>query len=70
MSALTALLIRSLCGEPKPTGERAVLLWECRYIRAEQAWMKRGCYGWWRYVGYLRAQQRRLLELRKGRVSR
>ena len=69
MSTHMALLMRSLFGEPKPAGERAILLWKCRQIRADQAWMRRGCYAWWRYVGYLRAEQQRLLEIRKGRVS-
>lgn len=64
----TDLLMRSLFGDrPLPPGERASLLWGCRRIRADRAWIKVGCYAWWIHTEILQATQHKLLALRHAR---
>jgi hypothetical protein len=60
----TELLMRGLFGEPLPTTARGKALWVCRRERATRAWIKPGCYAWWRFTDYLKAAQKDLLALR------
>lgn len=58
------LLIRALFGDPFDAhgSRRRRLLKQARHIRALRAWVKVGCYAWWRLTDDLKYIQR---EIRK-----
>lgn len=52
-------------GEPAPPkSERGKLLHTIRHLRALRAWVRNGCYAWWRLTGDIEYQQKQLVALR------
>lgn len=50
---------------PKPrTTVRGKALDACMRLRDTRAWIKPGCYAWWRYTDSIKAAQRRLAAIR------
>lgn len=55
---------------PKPrTSVRGRALDACMRLRDTRAWIKPGCYAWWRYTDSIEAAQRRLVDMRYARAA-
>ncbi|MGO4673013.1 hypothetical protein AB4Z40_08945 [Bosea sp. 2YAB26] len=52
--------------KPRST-ERGKLLDALLRLRCQSAWVTRGCYAWWRHVGYVEAAQKELVKFRATR---
>lgn len=63
-----SLRVRALCGDPfMPKSIVGHWLLVCRQLRSHRAWIKEGCYAWWRHTDDLKTMQRKLAVFRSQR---